>query len=87
MRWSARLSIGFFLIYAIAVLFKVSTVYGEIQSLPEGMKENFIGMAIVAPFIFTLIFFIGFFAILRLVLFIYGTWRRLKFNHAVQPTR
>ena len=88
MRWSARLSIGFFLIYAIAVLFKAPTVYGEIQSVfPEGMKENFIGMAIVAPFIFTLIFFIGFFAILRLVLFIYGTWRRLKFNHAVQPTR
>lgn len=88
LRWAARLSIGFFLIYAVAVLIKAPIVYGEIKNVfPEEMKVNFIGMSIVAPLIFTFIFFIACFVILRLVLFIYGTWRRLKSNHAVQPTR
>jgi membrane-anchored glycerophosphoryl diester phosphodiesterase (GDPDase) len=88
LRWTVRLSLGFFLIYAASVLIKAPIVYGEIKNVfPEEMKEDFIGMAIVAPFIFTLIFFIGCFAVLRLVLFFYGTWRKLNSNHAVQPTR
>jgi len=88
LRWAARLSIGFFLIYAVAVLIMAPIAYGKIKDVfPEKMKVYFIGNAIIAPFIFTLIFFIACFVILRLVLFIYGTWRRLRSNHAVQPTR
>ena len=74
--------------YASVVLIKAALVYGDIKGVfPEEMRKEFIGMAIVAPFYFTLVFLIGCFVILRLAVFSYGTWRRLTSKQAVQLTR
>lgn len=78
LRWTVRLSIGFFLIYAVAVAIKAPGVYGEIKDVfPAEMQEKFILMVIVAPFLFTLLFFCVCFVVLRLAFFVYGTWRKL----------
>lgn len=69
--WSLRLSIGFFLIYATAVWIKAPLLYNDVKNvLSEEMSSNFVGMAIIAPFLFTALFLIAVWVIVRLVFWV-----------------
>ena len=73
LRWTFRVTVGFFVIYGVLIAVKAPFVYAKVSDvLPEEMKRNFIGMAIVAPFIFSVIIFIVSMILFRLIFALTG---------------
>ncbi len=88
LRWTFRVTVGFFVIYGVLIAFKAPLVYAGVSDVfPEDMKRNFIGMAILAPFVFSGLVFIVSLVLFRLFFVLSGMMRRNGPNNGVEPIR
>jgi hypothetical protein len=71
LKWSMRLTIGFFAIYAGIVCIRLPFVWSRV---PPELRGDFAQMAIVAPFLFSFLFFCFCLFLVRLLLLIMS-WR------------
>ncbi len=74
LRWTFRVTVGFFVIYGVLLAVKAPFVYAKVSEVfPEDMKRNFLGMTILAPFVFSGLVFIVSLVLFRLFFGLSGT--------------
>ena len=81
LKWSIRLTIVFFAIYAGIVCIRFPFLWSRIQAaeVPAEFRSNFVQMAIMAPILVSFIFFCFCLVLIRLLLLIMSWRNRSKY--------